>query len=733
MMQKPISPEAAETAASHVADADSSVERPREADAAADDLPEPPLLVWPPPEEDLADWHVIPLLRPESKPVTPPVAHASAPPSAAEPPTASTTVNLIDANAAANKPKRTPPAWLVNHKRVNIDGSPMESSDAPSPQSASSHVEARDGGATGTRAPHDNTSPGAHPSIGALPHAEPRGPHQVVPPGAPPRAEPQRVFERAPGDGVPTRPTLTAVPTAIALTQPPVDAPLVPVRPAQPTQARRAGDVDPGAATSATPAAKSGTPATTATTGTNAGGHAPHHEHEHAAAAASTSLSTSPLALDRLEHARAVSTHAPAPARAVGSAVGAHAPTAARTVGGYAGSTRPAPATSGAQRVAVIVLALLAVGQAAYIGARLMLTPAQAAPASVLIVNSEPTGADVFIDGQRRGETPFRADVPPGDHVLELRKNGRSRTIPLILAAGVQSSQYVEMSGAPRDGSSGGSSSSGGSGGGAGNTGAQPGDHARGDRGVAGGTSGAAATGAAAAGVNNAAAPGATAASASDGARPDNAGNGGSAGSGADTGGITAGSSGTRTGTGSAAPGTSSGPVTPASSSTSTPPASNAGTADPAAAAPAAPTPAPPVGRTGLVVESPLNLTVLRNGEVLGNSDEGRIALGAGHHELELRNDSVGYRAVMSVEIPRGRVVTLPVELPQSTLDISAIPSARVSIDGRPLGITPITQIALPVGPHEVRFEHQDFGERTVTVLVRVGATARATVDFLKP
>jgi PEGA domain len=127
-----------------------------------------------------------------------------------------------------------------------------------------------------------------------------------------------------------------------------------------------------------------------------------------------------------------------------------------------------------------------------------------------------------------------------------------------------------------------------------------------------------------------------------------------------------------------------------------------------------------------------LNLIVLRNGELIGNSDEGRIALGAGRHELELRNDSVGYRAVMSVEIPRGRVVTLPVELPQSTLDINATPSARVWIDGRTVGNAPLTQIALPVGPHEVRFEHPDYGEKRVTVLVRVGATAQATVDFTK-
>ena len=154
------------------------------------------------------------------------------------------------------------------------------------------------------------------------------------------------------------------------------------------------------------------------------------------------------------------------------------------------------------------------------------------------------------------------------------------------------------------------------------------------------------------------------------------------------------------------------------------------GVAAPAAADASAPPPGS--SRGWVVIESGLNLRVLRNGEMLGSSEEGRLALPAGRQELELVNDAVGYRAVMTVQVPPGRAVPVPVELPQSVLNVSATPAARVWVDGREIGNTPVSQLALPVGQHEVRFEHPEYGERRMTVLVRVGVTAQASVDFTR-
>jgi hypothetical protein len=310
---------------------------------------------------------------------------------------------------------------------------------------------------------------------------------------------------------------------------------------------------------------------------------------------------------------------------------------------------RPAPSlwNGAARRTAVVVLALLAVGQAAYIGARLLMTP-DAASTSVLTVDSMPDGAEVFIDGERRGVTPFKLELPAGSHALELRKNGRTRTIPLVLAAGVQASQYVELGNAA----------------GSGPSSASP----------------------------NSAPPSSTPASA---AAPRQA----------------------------APPSTSPEPPP-------TTPAPSDGIAAPAAADAGTPPPVP--SRGWVVFESGLNLRVLRNGEMLGSSEEGRLALPAGRQELELVNDAVGYRAVMTVQVPPGRALPVPVELPQSVLNISSTPSARVWVDGREVGRTPLAQLALPVGQHEVRFEHPEYGERRMTVLVRVGVTAQAGVDFTR-
>jgi hypothetical protein len=150
----------------------------------------------------------------------------------------------------------------------------------------------------------------------------------------------------------------------------------------------------------------------------------------------------------------------------------------------------------------------------------------------------------------------------------------------------------------------------------------------------------------------------------------------------------------------------------------------------PAAPAPAAPAPpmAPGMGR--LVVQSPLALDIIANGRRIGNSGDGSLPLAPGSHELELINESVDYREVTTVHVSAGQRLVLPVEVPQSTLTVEATPGTRVWVDGREVGEVSRTQLALPIGPHEVLFRHPDFGERRVTALVKVGLSARAAVDF---
>jgi hypothetical protein len=70
-----------------------------------------------------------------------------------------------------------------------------------------------------------------------------------------------------------------------------------------------------------------------------------------------------------------------------------------------------------------------------------------------LVVQSRPEGAQVKIDGEVKGNTPLTVRLDSGAHVLEVQ-SGKSepRVIPLMITAGVQTSQYVELQGVAKTG-----------------------------------------------------------------------------------------------------------------------------------------------------------------------------------------------------------------------------------------------------------------------------------------
>jgi hypothetical protein len=70
-----------------------------------------------------------------------------------------------------------------------------------------------------------------------------------------------------------------------------------------------------------------------------------------------------------------------------------------------------------------------------------------------LVVQSRPEGAQVKIDGEVKGTTPLTLRLDSGAHVMEVQ-SGKSepRVIPLMITAGVQTSQYVELQGVAKTG-----------------------------------------------------------------------------------------------------------------------------------------------------------------------------------------------------------------------------------------------------------------------------------------
>ena len=101
-------------------------------------------------------------------------------------------------------------------------------------------------------------------------------------------------------------------------------------------------------------------------------------------------------------------------------------------------------------------------------------------------------------------------------------------------------------------------------------------------------------------------------------------------------------------------------------------------------------------------------------------------------HTLRLANEALGFSTTADVTVTPGRAATLDVPVPDGVLHVNASPWATITIDGQSYGETPLGNLRLPLGSHEVVFQHPDFGERRETVIVTSSTPARISVDFRK-
>jgi hypothetical protein len=144
------------------------------------------------------------------------------------------------------------------------------------------------------------------------------------------------------------------------------------------------------------------------------------------------------------------------------------------------------------------------------------------------------------------------------------------------------------------------------------------------------------------------------------------------------------------------------------------------------------PPPSPSVRTGGIRLSTPIELTVLDGDRVIGSSVEGPIFAAAGRHEFEFVNSATGYRTRQVVEVKAGQIVPFTVPVPNGTLNINAQPWAAVWIDGNSVGETPLGDLSVVPGEHEVIFRHPQFGERRQKTMVRAGVETRVAVNFEK-
>ncbi|HXG88028.1 MAG TPA: PEGA domain-containing protein [Vicinamibacterales bacterium] len=132
-------------------------------------------------------------------------------------------------------------------------------------------------------------------------------------------------------------------------------------------------------------------------------------------------------------------------------------------------------------------------------------------------------------------------------------------------------------------------------------------------------------------------------------------------------------------------------------------------------------------------VTAPTEVQVYEDTRLLGTSRSDRIMVQAGRHELSIVNEALGYRATRSVTVSAGNVSAIQLDWPNGSLALNAQPWAEVWVDGNKKGETPIGNISVPVGTHEVVFRHPEFGERVVRATVTATTPSRVTVDMRKP
>ena len=139
-----------------------------------------------------------------------------------------------------------------------------------------------------------------------------------------------------------------------------------------------------------------------------------------------------------------------------------------------------------------------------------------------------------------------------------------------------------------------------------------------------------------------------------------------------------------------------------------------------------------PIYRGWLDVVAPIILEVSENGKPIGDTEQSQLLLPPGRHELTFTNRDLDYTSTHVVEIEPGLGKRLTIN-PTGLANLNASPWAEVWMNGKKLGDTPLANIQLPLGTHEIVFKNPDFGERRMTTTIRANAPVALSVDLRKP
>jgi PEGA domain len=133
-----------------------------------------------------------------------------------------------------------------------------------------------------------------------------------------------------------------------------------------------------------------------------------------------------------------------------------------------------------------------------------------------------------------------------------------------------------------------------------------------------------------------------------------------------------------------------------------------------------------------LAISAPFDVEVVERDDVIGTSGTSRIMLAAGRHDITVMNRSLGYEEPRRVEVTAGKTVAVRVDPPKVSVSVNARPWADVTLDGNSVGQTPISNLIVTVGTHDLVFRHPQFAERRQTVVVTAKGPNRIAADLTK-
>jgi hypothetical protein len=133
-----------------------------------------------------------------------------------------------------------------------------------------------------------------------------------------------------------------------------------------------------------------------------------------------------------------------------------------------------------------------------------------------------------------------------------------------------------------------------------------------------------------------------------------------------------------------------------------------------------------------MTVDAPVEMEIVEGGRVLGTTRTDRLMLPVGSHRLEFTSAALEFTTARTVQIAAGKTASVAITLPPGRMSINAVPWADVTIDGLSVGTTPLGELSVALGTHEVVFRHPQLGERRQTVTVKAQTPTRLGIDLRK-